>query len=407
MSQINNASIVAIESRAATAPATEFEVVICGAGPVGLATAALLIARGMAPESIALVDAKTLDQTVADPRVLALSYGSAQILQQIGAWPIKSTAIRQIHVSRRGHFGRTLIDREEYKLPALGYVARYGAVVSALAAAATRAGAVMLRPERVTSVTAAASASAAGYGSVTVALESGRVLRSAIVVQAEGGIFGQQAERTRTRDYEQTAIVAQVSVSAGLPQRAFERFTGEGPLALLPHEDGYALVWCVRPGHAAELMALPDREFLEKLGQAFGGRVGEFLGIDRRHAYALGLNAGVAPSPRIVAIGNAAQTMHPVAGQGLNLGLRDAVTLARHLSQDNSPAGIKAYDSARRADRRSTIGLTDIMARIFASTPDGSDGSLLQGLLGAGLSVIDGLPAAKSLLAQHMLFGRR
>lgn len=402
MSQISSApSIDPIEpgSTGATTTATEFEVVICGAGPVGLATAALLIARGMAPGAVALVDAKTLDQTVADPRVLALSYGSAQILQQIGAWPIKSTAIRQIHVSRRGHFGRTLIDQTEYKLPALGYVARYGAVVSALAAVAARSGAVLLRPERVTAVTTAADGASA-----TVTLDSGRLLRSATIVQAEGGIFGQQPERTRSHDYTQTAIVAQVGVSAGVAQRAFERFTGEGPLALLPHEDGYALVWCVRPDHAAALMALSDSDFLQQLGQAFGGRVGDFVRIDRRHAYALGLNAGVAPSARIVAIGNAAQTMHPVAGQGLNLGLRDAVTLARHLSQDNSPAGIKAYDDARRADRRSTIGLTDMMARIFASAPDGS---VSQGLLGAGLSLIDGLPAAKSLLAQHMLFGRR
>ncbi|NDP59044.1 MAG: 2-octaprenyl-6-methoxyphenyl hydroxylase, partial [Oxalobacteraceae bacterium] len=128
---------------------TDVDIAICGAGPVGLVLAGLLVQRGMAPERIALVDAKTAVQSAADPRSIALSYGSRQILEQVGAWPVAAQAISQIHVSRRGHFGRTLLDRADYDLPALGYVTRYGALVAALTAATTQAGIAVRRPLQV------------------------------------------------------------------------------------------------------------------------------------------------------------------------------------------------------------------------------------------------------------------
>ncbi|MDB5776393.1 MAG: ubiH [Herbaspirillum sp.] len=380
-----------------TADAVDYDVLICGAGPIGLSAAALLIARGMRPDRIALVDAKTLSQTTTDPRSIAISYGSGQILQQIGAWPIACNEIHQIHVSRRGHFGRTLIDRAAYDLPALGYVARYGSLVTALAAALERNAPVVLRPARVSALSAEPDA-------VAVGLDDGKEIRAAIVVQAEGGLYPEQAAKTRRHTYDQTAIVAHVRVDAPLPERAFERFTGEGPLALLPQDDGYALVWCVRPDNAQRLLALPDAHFMRELGAAFGTRLGDFTGVSERNGFPLGLNAEPKPSPRIVAIGNAAQTLHPVAGQGMNLGLRDALTLARLLALDNSPASLLTFDAQRRADRSATVGLTHLMARIFAAAPDGA---LSQTLLGAGLGLIDGLPTAKRLLAEQMMFGRR
>jgi 2-octaprenyl-6-methoxyphenol hydroxylase len=374
-----------------------YDILICGAGPVGLSAAALLITRGVAPSGIVLIDAKTLPQTAADPRSIALSHGSSQILQEIGAWPIDGNPIRQIHVSRRGHFGRTLIDCADYSLPALGYVTRYGNLVTTLAAALERHAPTVMRPARVASMTEDDEA-------VTVYLEDGRQLRAAIVIQAEGGLYTEQSAKARSRQYDQTAIVAHVQVSTPIPQRAFERFTAEGPLALLPQDDGYALVWCARPENAQSLLALSDEDFLVRLGAAFGGRLGRFTKVSARNAFPLGLNAEPAPSTRIAAIGNAAQTLHPVAGQGLNLGLRDATSLARLLARQNSPASLRQFDAQRRADRRSTVGLTDLMATVFARAPDGA---LSQTLLSAGLGLIDGMPPVKRLLAEQMMFGRR
>jgi 2-octaprenyl-6-methoxyphenol hydroxylase len=383
------------------AEAIDYDILICGAGPIGMGAAALLIARGIPPAGIMLIDAKTLPQTAADPRSIALSYGSRQILQEIGAWPVAGNAIEQIHVSRRGHFGRTLIDCSDYGLPALGYVTRYGDLVTTLGATLAQRPPALLRPARVAAMTEDADA-------VSILLDDGRKLRAAIVVQAEGGLYTkqttEQSAKKRQRAYDQTAIVAHVQAGAPLPHRAFERFTEEGPLALLPQDDGYALVWCVRPDHAQRLLNLPDAHFLNELGIAFGTRLGRFTAVSARNSYPLGLNAEPAPSTRIVAIGNAAQTLHPVAGQGLNLGLRDATNLARLLAQQNSPASLQEFDAQRRADRRSTVGLTDLMATVFARAPDGA---LSQTLLSAGLGLIDGFPFAKRLLAEQMMFGRR
>jgi 2-octaprenyl-6-methoxyphenol hydroxylase len=374
----------------------EVDIAICGAGPVGLAAALLLVQRGVAPGRIAVLDAKSAEQAAADPRSIAISYGSRQILEQLGAWPIAADEIHQIHVSRRGHFGRTLIEREELQVPALGYVTRYGALTAALAAAAERAAIPVLRPKKVKQIEEADDA-------VTLTLSDG-TLQARLAIQAEGGLFDEQADKALRRDYEQSAVMAQVWCSAPLAQRAFERFTEEGPLALLPQDGGYALVWCVRPARAEGLLALSDDEFLKALGEAFGTRVGSFTRTTKRHAFSLGLNARAAASPRTVAIGNASQTLHPVAGQGLNLGLRDAVVLAHCLRDSATPESLAGFAQRRDSDRKLTIRLTDTMARVFASAPDGS---LSQGLLGASLGVIDLLKPAKEMLAEQMMFGWR
>ncbi|WP_211472006.1 FAD-dependent monooxygenase [Collimonas humicola] len=377
------------------------DIAICGAGPVGLSLAALLVKRGVPAARIALIDAKTVELARQDPRSLALSYGSSQILQAIGAWPIAATAIDQIHVSRRGHFGRTLIQRDEFRLPALGYVTRYGTLVTALAALPALQDVQLLRPLQV-------SASTEYDDHVELQLSDGRALHAKLLVQAEGGVFGAQSDKAQQRDYQQVGIVAHVQASAPIAQRAFERFTEQGPLALLPQDDGhgnnYALVWCVRPATADNLLALDDAAFLEALMQAFGGRLGRFTRTTPRNSFPLGLNARPAASARTVAIGNAAQTLHPVAGQGLNLGLRDATVLARMLAADMSSETLLQFTAARQSDRSLTIHLTDVMARIFASAPDGA---LSQTLLGLSLGLVDVIKPARRLLAQQMMFGRR
>jgi 2-octaprenyl-6-methoxyphenol hydroxylase len=376
---------------------TDFDIAVCGAGPVGMALALLLVKRGVAASRIALIDAKPIEKAAKDPRSIALSYGSRQILEQIGIWPLAADAIHQIHVSRRGHFGRTMIERDEYGLPALGYVTRYGTLVGALASAVGKTDIVSLRPAQLTSATEQEDA-------VEMRFADGHISSAHIMVQAEGGVFSEQSAKSLNREYDQTAIVAEVKTSAPIAHRAFERFTEEGPLALLPLEAGYALVWCMRPETAARVHALSDSAFLAALERAFGSRLGRFTCISQRNAYPLGLNARPAVSARTVAVGNAAQTLHPVAGQGLNLGLRDAAVLAGLLAQEISPAMLERFAQSRQADRSLTIRLTDTMARIFSSAPDGAPS---QTLLSLSLGVIDAFKPAKRMLAEQMMFGQR
>ena len=374
------------------------DVAICGAGPVGMVLAALLARRGMHGARIALIDAKPLSAAMSDPRSIALSYGSRLLLEEIGAWPIPATPIHQIHVSRRGQFGRSMIDRGEQDVPALGYVTLYGDLVTALAGACERAGVTVMRPARLTGKLEH------GDG-VSLKLDDGREVEAAIMVQAEGGVFGEQDGKSLTRDYRQTAVIARVSCSAPIAHRAYERFTDEGPLALLPQDgaDGhqYALVWCVRPESAEGLLGLGDAAFLARLGEAFGTRLGRFTATTARASYRLGLNASAGATTRTAAIGNAAQTLHPVAGQGLNLGLRDAAVLARLLAQGATPARLAQFGQARRMDRSLTVGLTDTMARVFTGDAPG------QALLGLSLGILDTVAPARTLLAELMMFGRR
>jgi 2-octaprenyl-6-methoxyphenol hydroxylase len=291
------------------------------------------------------------------------------------------------------------MDRAEHKLPALGYVARYGDVADALARSCEDGGVTVIRPARVTSI------DERGDG-VALALDDGRVVHAAVAVQAEGGVFGQQQDRSIKRDYGQTGVIARVSTSNPIAFRAFERFTEEGPLALLPQDgaDGhqYALVWCVKPERAARLVELDEAAFLAELGEAFGSRLGRFTGASTRVAYPLGLNADARATSRTVAIGNAAQTLHPVAGQGLNLGLRDAAVLARVLAQEGAgPRAVARFVNERQQDRRLTISITDAMARLFTDTGP------LQSLFGLSLAALDTVKPARMLLAELMMFGHR
>lgn len=376
---------------------TDVDIAIAGGGPVGLAIAGMLMSRGMSAQRIALIDAKPLVNAAEDPRSVALSYGSRQLLEPIHGWPLAATAIREIHISRRGSFGRTLIEANEYQLPALGYVCRYGDVVRTLADGLAHSDLQQFRPHRVARVRE-------NNEHVSIELANGETLTTKLAIQAEGGVFGEQSLRAKHRDYQQCAIVTHVETSSPLADRAFERFTEEGPLALLPQETGYALVWCVRPHTSEQLMALSDKDFLQTLQQAFGQRVGRFIRCGLRSTYPLGLNAQATSSPRTMAIGNAAQTLHPVAGQGLNLGLRDAAVLADLLAKDISPATLTAFERQRQADRGTTIQLTDWMARVFACAPDQS---ISQTLMGISLGLIDIAPTTKRWLASHMMFGLR
>ncbi|WP_369324283.1 UbiH/UbiF/VisC/COQ6 family ubiquinone biosynthesis hydroxylase [Burkholderia cepacia] len=391
----------------ASSPATpDYDLAIVGAGPVGLALAGWLARRSATQHaSIALIDAREPAASANDPRAIAVSHGSRVLLDTL-AWPADAAPIEHIHVSQRGHFGRTLIDRDEHDLAALGYVVRFGSLVQALAGAVRGT-----RVDWLTSTTARAPQQDADGVTLTLDGPQGeRTLRARIVINAEGGLFHEQRADTgkHRRDYGQTAIVGTVTVSAPRPNVAWERFTHEGPLALLPlggpRQAEYSLVWCCTPDEAARRAALPDDAFLRELGSAFGERMGDFVAIAGRASFPLGLNAAqTLVNGRVAIVGNAAQTLHPVAGQGLNLGLRDAHTLVDTLSTQGFEATALATFNARRAlDRRFTIGATDTLARLFTI-----DSGPLPLLRGAALTALEFVPPLKKVIARQMMFGQR
>ncbi|WP_322091559.1 UbiH/UbiF/VisC/COQ6 family ubiquinone biosynthesis hydroxylase [Paraburkholderia bannensis] len=425
-------------SERATPAPFDHDVIIVGAGPVGLALAGWLAQRSATSSlSVALVDAREPEDSAGDPRAIAVSQGSRTLLQAL-AWPQDATSIERIHVSQRGHFGRTLIDRHDYELPALGYVARYGAIVQSLAQAVRGTNVHWLHHTH-------AQEPVVEHDGVTLQVESAgvaRTLRARILVNAEGGLYRVQAPKAdvapqdaaqpqdeadrdapqaspqaapqsaqkRTRDYGQTALVGVVSVSAPQAHVAWERFTDEGPIALLPmggaRDADFALVWCSAPVEAARRAALSDADFLAELGNAFGARMGRFTQIRGRAAFPLGLNALdtlVSGQGRIAAVGNAAQTLHPVAGQGLNLGLRDAHALADALAQHGAtPLALADFAGRRAVDRRMTIGATDTLARLFTV-----DFPALATLRGLALTALEFVPPLKTALARQMMFGQR
>ncbi len=391
----------------------DFDVTIVGAGPVGLALAGWLARRSATRElKIALIDAREPEDSATDPRAIAVSEGSRMLLEPL-AWPADATAIHRIHVSQRGHFGRTLIDRTEHDLPALGYVVRYGSIVQALAACVRDTPVHWLR-------STSALPPVQEYDGVTLPIENAhgaRNVRTRILVNAEGGLYqpresGETASLVTsaksTRDYGQTAIVGTVTVSAPRPHVAWERFTNQGPIALLPMGGArgadYALVWCCSPDEARRRGALSDEAFLAELEVAFGSRLGHFTHIAGRAAFPLGLSAVDAlVKGRVAAVGNAAQTLHPVAGQGLNLGLRDAHALSDALSQHGAtPLALASFGQRRALDRRLTISATDTLARLFTF-----DLPALGTLRGLALTALEFVPPVKTALARQMMFGQR
>ncbi|MCX8566479.1 MAG: 2-octaprenyl-6-methoxyphenol hydroxylase [Glomeribacter sp. 1016415] len=393
----------------------DFDLAIIGAGPVGLALAGWLMRRSATRTmSIALIDAKQPAAAQHDPRAFALSQGSRSLLAPLG-WPTTAVPIKQVHISQCGYFGRTLIDCREHHLPALGYVVRYGALLSTLENALPHH-----TLQRFTQ-TKAGTPMQDAYG-VTLPIEppsGARTLRAQLLIHAEGGQYHAQSSATlnapsgNTRAYQQVALVGVISVDTPQSYIAWERFTEEGPLALLPlggeSNASYALVWCGRPDNTQRRLHANPADFLAELGSRFGSRLGRFTEINGRASFALNLNTATALADhRTAVIGNAAQTLHPVAGQGLNLGLRDAYTLAEALSDlGPTPAALTCFAQRRRADRKLTVTATDLLARIFTHSFAPPFGALLAPSYGLALTALNCLPLFKRKLAHHMMFGQR
>jgi len=381
----------------------EHDIVIVGGGPVG---AALAIALSGSGYDVLLLEARPQLDMAGDGRTLAMSYGSRLTLQRLGAWSRvePATPIRSIHVSQRGGFGRALLAAQDVGLPALGYVVGYGRLQKALGEALATSGATLHTGASVDDIELSAD-------HVAIRFRRGdeeHAVRARLLVVADGGAsLGKRAGAAiKVRDYRQEAIVATVATSKPHGHRAFERFTGDGPVALLPFEERYALVWTATPEAAARITGLNDRSFLERLQAHFGDRAGRFLSVAARARFPLALKYAANPIlARSVLLGNAAQSLHPIAGQGFNLGLRDAWELAdlllhRDDRDPGSAACLAAYRSARRLDRMAGIAVTDSLVRIFSN-----DFAPLRAARGASLALLDIAPPLKRAFMQRMIFG--
>jgi 2-octaprenyl-6-methoxyphenol hydroxylase len=339
------------------------DVLIRGAGPVGCALGAALLDSSL---KVAIVDR---GGAAAPFRPIALSYASRLILERLGAWQgLAATPIETIQVSERGAFGRARLDAVDAGVPALGYVVEYASLARALR-------------ERV------------------AGLISPQETPARCVVHAEG-----VAPAAREKRYAQDAVVGIVSVAPHARGAAFERFTADGPLALLPFAGRYALVWSARPERAAALAAVPEAEFLAELAAAAGSAPGRPIACEARSVQPLSLRISPARiGTREVLIGNAAQTLHPVAGQGLNLGLRDAWELAETLRDAADPgdaATLARYAARRRLDATATIRVTDFLASAFVGS-----NRVLHAARGAALMALDVFPPARRFFARRMIYG--
>lgn len=376
-------------------------IAIVGGGPVGALAALLLASAG---HRVVLLEARQQGTPVHDARALALSWASRLHLQSVGAWPddLPASVIDTVHVSQQGRWGRTVIHAEDSGLPHLGHVVDYPLLSAALerqliaAGVQVQWGTRVVKLQRLGAYVVLDYQNAKGSGSLTTRL----------AVLADGGALLEQLPGCRTRqyDYRQSAVLAQVRTAEAARGVAYERFSRFGPLAMLPHGDGFTLVWICSPAEAEALCQLDEAARCQALQQAFGERQGLILSMSAPVSYPLRMRqVRQVVQGRVLLIGNAAQALHPVAGQGLNLGIRDAVALAAAVGCEGDPgdaARLAAYAGARRRDSRAVVGFTHGLIQVFAS------GLPLSGMVrGLGMNMLDLLPPLRRRFAEHLVFG--
>lgn len=380
----------------------DVDVLIVGGGLVG---ASLACALGRSRLRVALVEPVPVEaeqQPSYDDRTTALAPSSQRIFQALGLWPelrAEATPIRAVHVSERGGFGFTRLRAADERLEALGYVIPnrcLGQVLPVRAAA---------QPNVDVFCPARAEAIVTESGAIAVQLAGeagGRTLRTRLLVAADGARSHMRellGIGTEVHDYEQTAVIANLTPERDHAGCAYERFTAEGPMALLPLSGGRcALIWSVPRAQAEDVLALSDQAFLDAVQERFGYRLGRLLKAGRRSAFPLAMTTAQAfTAHRAVVIGNAAHSLHPVAGQGFNLSLRDVAALAELLheaGQTGADPGASAllarYELARQADYRRVGGFTHFLVQLFSNRVPG-----LVGARNAGLLALDLLPPGK------------
>lgn len=383
-------------------------IVIVGGGPVGALLALSLQQNGI---PFSMLEARAKGASHSDTRALALSDGSRLILEKLNIWSEiegQATAIKTIHVSQHGGFGRTKLKAAEHKLPALGYVLPYGALTKALDTAldlnhvlydavATK---VRQLPKMTEVFFKQADIEISISSSLAVIADGGRSLEDIPII------------KRNTKDYGHDALVCKVKTELPHANIAYERFTPRGPMALLPdgkspESHAFNLVWTGEKAKIDALMALDDDAFLKALYLAFGDRVGQFLSTEKRNRFPLKLSTlKSAAIPHLAIIGNAAQTMHPVAGQGFNVGLRDAEALAKLLISFSSERWgseqmLQDYQKQRARDARGSLKFTDSLLELFSNDLIG-----IAGARGFGLGALSMFKPAREFLVSKMSYGK-
>jgi 2-octaprenyl-6-methoxyphenol hydroxylase len=354
-------------------------IAIVGGGPAGMALALALHRRGVATQ---IFDTRSRGAAKDDARVLALSHGARQILEELGVWlAIPNTPITTIHISQENGLGITRIRAEDEGVPALGYVLAAGDLAASLDVAIDDADIPFHDRRRV---------------------DPHQPSTAPLTVWADGAV---DAKTAVVRDYGQHAVICGARTAGSHDGRAWERFTPQGPVAVLPFGREVAVVLTCAALDAEAIAAESDDAFIGRLQARFGSRL-HFTAVDARHIFPLGLRYRRHPvGTRQVWIGNAAQTLHPVGGQGFNLALRDIHELAHCLEgavDPGAPEVLARYAHARRLDRAAAIGFTDFLVRVFSN-----DNVLLRHARGAGLLALDVASPLRSFVARRMMFGAR
>jgi len=385
----------------------QYDVIIIGGGMVGASLACALSGQGLRLALVEAVELETRSEAGYDDRAIALAYGTRRIFSGLQLWDsleAAATPIHQIHISDRGHFGMMRMDRSEEGLPALGYVVPARVIGQVLAEAITKIPELdIFCPATVTAVKRTS-----GAAEVELSREDATAtLSTRLIVAADGAdspVREQFGIKSVATDYCQTAIVTNITPQLAHNHIAYERFTESGPMALLPMTDQRcAVVWTVASDQAESVMALDDADFLASLQERFGYRLGRLERVGHRQAWPLRLvQAKESVRERLALMGNAVHTLHPIAGQGFNLGARDVAVLAEVLvdavNAGEDPGSLEVlnrYGDWRHRDHRNVTVFTDGLARIFTLPLPA-----LSVARSAGLLAFDLLPPAKRLLTR-------
>ncbi len=380
------------------------DVAIVGAGPVG---GTLALALADADLDVVALDTRAPGTTLRGDRSLALSHGARLIFERLDVWhrlaatPDAVTPIAGIDISQAGGFGVTRLTAVEQGLPALGYVVSYVALQGAIDAALATTRTVIRFGSTVEHVGGTGE-----YAMVAMRDPAAEPLLARLAVVADGAGTAVSGVVRARRDYGQSALVAKVWMAQPHGGLAFERFTPAGPMALLPDGDHYGLVWTMTPADARMVMDLPDDAFLARVAQCFGARVTGFERVAHRRCFPLALEYAQPPTAaRTILIGNAAQSLHPIAGQGFNLGVRDAFELGQAIVHGNRAAlgtrpMVAAFAAQRRRDRFAGMAFTHGLTRVFTA-----EHPVARWPRGVALALLDAMPPVKKAFTRAMLFG--